>query len=116
MMELKSHDKWSKRANGTSFSGYLKISYRDLTTILGKPRVGTDEYKTDAEWHVSIFMNGEDAGFVTIYNYKDGKNYQGANGLNVEDITNWHVGSKTKWDYYNLTDAIDSELEHIETV
>lgn len=45
-------------------------------------------HKTDAEWEIE--MNGK---VMTIYNYKDGKNYNGRNGLPVSKITEWHIGS-----------------------
>ena len=110
MIRLKPHKESSSRAQGTSFTGTLKATYAELTELFGES-LETDGYKTDAEWHVSITVNGEDAGFATIYNYKDGKNYLGANGLNVEDIDEWHVGSKTKWDLWNLEEGIIAERE-----
>ena len=93
-------------ANGTSLSGYLNASYETLVELLGEPNVKVDGYKTDAEWHVKVKAEGEAPTFATIYNYKDGKNYLGANGLNVEDIKDWHVGSKSKWTFFNLEDYV----------
>jgi len=104
----------SSRINGTSLSGYIHNDYNTLVRLFGEPMTGkdTDEYKVDAEWHIQL----EDAEegfdwFVSIYNYKDGKNYLGANGLNVEDITEWHIGSKSTEDYHVILDYISDRLE-----
>jgi hypothetical protein len=77
-------------SNGTSYQGKINASYSDLVEIFGKPLEG-DEYKTDAEWIV-VFRDGLVA---TIYNWKDGKNYLGDEGLAVEQIEDWHVGGKS---------------------
>ena len=94
--------------NGTSLSGYLNVSYQTLVELFGEPNAKVDGYKTDAEWHVKVKEEGDAPAFATIYNYKDGKNYLGANGLNVEDIKDWHVGSKSKWTFYNLEEYVEN--------
>ncbi len=72
----------------------------------------TDEYKVDAEWHVSfVDHEGEHIGFVTIYNYKTGKNYLGHDGLRVGDIKTWHIGSKNIADVFHLENYLDSTLQ-----
>tara|TARA_A100001011_G_scaffold381569_1_gene450272 strand:- start:796 stop:1131 length:336 start_codon:yes stop_codon:yes gene_type:complete len=96
------------KIRGTSLSGYLNVSYETLVDLLGEPNAPVDGYKTDAEWHVKINPEGEPVTYATIYNYKDGKNYLGANGLNVEHIKDWHVGAKSKWTFYNLEDFVES--------
>lgn len=73
---------------GGSFIGYLYISYADLVETLGLPNAPNDGYKTDAEWAVEL----DDGTKVSIYNYKDGKNYNGDEGDDVENITLWHIG------------------------
>ena len=105
----------SSKATGTSVSGSLDNSYSQLVELFGAPDVPTDGYKTDAEWHISIQENGQETGFVTIYNYKDGKNYCGANGLNVEDIREWHVGSRSMSEFYDLEDYL-TRNQPVETV
>jgi len=95
-------------STGTSLTGYLNTSYETLVDLLGEPNARVDGYKTDAEWHVKVKAEGEAPTFATIYNYKNGKNYLGANGLNVEDIKDWHVGSKSKWTFYNLEDFVET--------
>jgi hypothetical protein len=76
-------------ACGTSLSAYIFCTYAALVSLLGEPNSDSDGHKIDAEWILDI--NGK---IVTIYNYKDGKNYNGEDGLDVEDITQWHIGSK----------------------
>jgi len=100
----------SSRVTGTSLLGYVNVSYATLVELFGDPFTGddVDGYKTDAEWHVEIDKGNKDTGFVAIYNYKDGKNYLGADGLNVADITDWHVGGRTKLDMILLEDYIRS--------
>ena len=78
-------------ASGTCLQGYIDANYADLCEKLGAHSNG-DEYKVDAEW-VLRFSDGT---IATIYNYKDGKNYCGEDGLDVDDITEWHVGGRSK--------------------
>ena len=104
-----SHENWSKDANGTSLIDYIAASYHELVEAFGEPTMETDGYKVDAEWHVSFQINDEHAGFVTIYNYKNGKNYLGKNGLNVEDITEWHVGGKSRDSLVVLEEYFEQE-------
>jgi hypothetical protein len=46
----------------------------------------------DAEWEIEF----EDGKVATIYNYKDGKNYNGKSGLPKRKITDWHIGGYSK--------------------
>lgn len=76
---------------GTSLMGYVTMSYADLVEAFGEPNSIGDGYKVDAEWILEI-----DDTIVTIYNYKTGKNYNGEDGNDVKDITDWHVGGFTE--------------------
>lgn len=71
---------------GTYLQGIINISYTKLVEKFGLPLAG-DDYKVDAEWIIKI--NDSTA---TIYNWKNGKNYLGKHGLDIEDITEWHIG------------------------
>lgn len=75
-------------AVGTSLAGYIHTDYKKIVELLGKPHSNGDGYKVDAEWNIE--MNGK---VLTIYNYKDGKNYNGRNGLATKNITEWHIGA-----------------------
>jgi hypothetical protein len=101
----------SSLITGTSLIGCVNVSYATLVELFGDPFTGddVDGYKTDAEWHINI-ESGEDGdiGFVSIYNYKDGKNYLGADGLNVSDITDWHIGGRAEIHKILLEDYIRS--------
>jgi hypothetical protein len=72
---------------GTHLLDEIEIGYDKLVAKLGEPNELNDGYKTDAEWLVYTPV-----GIATIYNYKDGINYNGTDGTKVEDITNWHIG------------------------
>ena len=78
--------------NGTSLRGYLEVSYEDLVKKLGEPSNYFDDYKSDAAWNVQWY----DGDTASIYNWKNGKNYCGLEGLNVEDIRVWNVGGLTR--------------------
>lgn len=86
-----------RNANGTSLAGYLTVTYAQLVEAFGAPNTPNDGYKTDAEWT----LMSDDGHVVTIYNYKNGKNYNGPSGLAVEDITEWnvggHLGYRAEW-------------------
>ena len=75
--------------NCTHLQGALVCTFADLMNAFGNPmKDGFDDYKSDAEWNVE-FENGTVA---TIYNYKNGKNYCGEDGLEVWEITRWNIG------------------------
>lgn len=75
---------------GTSLQGYIDLPYKQIREKVGEPFDG-DGYKVDAEWEYQTPY-----GVATIYNYKDGKNYLGEDGLEVEEITDWHIGGHNK--------------------
>lgn len=89
--------------NVTSLMGEIEISFSKLVDIFGKPNVQGDEYKVDAEWCGDI-----DGEVFTIYNYKTGENYLGEKGLPVEQITDWHIGGKSKEVAQKVIDYISS--------
>ena len=90
-MKFQTHNEVDVNCIGTSFQGYLDISYDDLCSIFGQPFDGS--YKVDKEWELLF----EDGVVATIYNYKDGVNYLGdEEGIPFELIRDWHVGGFDK--------------------
>ena len=78
--------------DGNYFQRHMDISYQDIVAKLGNPHHEGDCYKTDAEWELG-FIDKEGNGLVaTIYNWKNGRNYLGAEGLSPEFIDHWHIG------------------------
>ena len=74
---------------GTFLQGYIKASYEQLVKTFGEPHdPDGDNYKTDVEWAFEF----ADGTVATLYNWKNGKNYLGAEGLELNDIYEWHVG------------------------
>ena len=74
---------------GTFLQGYIKASYDQLVKTFGEPHdPDGDNYKTDVEWAFEF----ADGTIATLYNWKNGKNYLGAEGLELNDIYEWHVG------------------------
>ncbi len=100
-MKFKTHNEKTIQIGGTSLQGSIYITYNELKKKFGKPSNG-DGYKIDAEWDIE-FDNGMVA---TIYNYKDGKNYNGKEGTPKTKITDWHVGGKTN----EVLDLLDDIL------
>mgnify|MGYP003124232274 FL=1 len=95
--------------DGTCLQGYINTTYDNIVSKLGKPHWNGDEYKIDAEWSL-LFENGVRA---TLYNWKNGKNYCGNEGLPVEKITGWHIGGDSIEAVElmtNLLKDIDSKL------
>ena len=90
VMEFKKAD--SDKRIGTSRMGTIDISYDELVSVLGEPDTCEDGDKVDAHWLIE-FGNGTVA---SIYNYKDGKNYNGDAGTETKDIRAWHIGGKTE--------------------
>ena len=82
----------TESTSGTSLQEYIDISYDDLVNVLGEPHSDGDGYKTDAEWDLLF----EDGTIATIYNYKTGKNYLGAEGVSLKEERDWHIGGFDK--------------------
>lgn len=98
------HD-WTVAPLGTSLQEEMVVSYQKLVEVFGKPNAKGDEYKIDAEWIVFTV-----SGVATIYNWKDGKNYLGAEeGLPVEDITDWHIGGHSDLVVHHIKRALGIE-------
>jgi len=91
-MNFKTHNDKNVEIFGTSLQGYVSCDYKKIKSIFGKPVVFESGCKVDAEWGIE-FENGLVA---TIYNYKDGKNYNGKEGLPKTKITEWHIGGRDK--------------------
>jgi hypothetical protein len=99
-MLFKTHNEKEINVNGTSLQGYVSTTYEKLVETFGEP-TNSDGYKSDAEWEIEFIEVSDDEVIVkrtaaTIYNWKDGKNYNGCNGMDVEDITDWHIGGNNK--------------------
>ena len=52
---------------------------------------GKDAYKVQAEW---VIMTP--CGKATIYDYKQGKNYNGSDGVAKTKVTEWHIGAENE--------------------
>ncbi len=87
---------------GTSLQGYVSVNYATLRELFGKPLDG-DGYKVDAEWIIQF----DDGTVATIYNYKDGKNYNGEDGTETTEITEWHIGGNNPRSVYLVKELID---------
>jgi hypothetical protein len=70
------HNDKEIEVNGTSLVGEDKCNYNDLKRIFGKPSM--EMVTSGCQWR-SEFEDGKEV--ATIYNYKDGKNYNGKSGL-----------------------------------
>ena len=76
---------------GTFYVGEIETTYQQIVDTFGASHDLLDHGKTDAEW---ILMTPD--GVATLYNWKDGHAYLGDEGTDVEDITNWHIGGRSK--------------------
>ena len=87
--------------DGQGYIGYLNCSYEELVDAFGEPfKIGslTLENKIDVEWDIKF----QDGTYLHIYNWKNGKNYLGNDGLEVIQITKWNVGGHSEKDLEKL--------------
>ena len=90
---------------GTWLQGEIVVDYGTLVRCFGEPDPDhCDPLKTDAEWRVARSSLPYS---ISIYNWKNGKNYLGESGLPVEEIREWHIGGQNKED----VETIRSEIE-----
>jgi len=78
-------------AEGTCLQDYVTVDYKTIVDRYGEPTT-SDGYKIDAEW----IIEWEDGLIGTLYNWKNGKNYLGEDGLPVEEIWEWNIGGRYK--------------------
>jgi len=91
-MNYKTHNQKKINADDTYRQGEIITTYDKLVAAFGEPTI-SDEYKVDAEWVVEIYPENEKEPVIaTIYNWKNGHNYLGAEGWDTEEITHWHIG------------------------
>ena len=86
-MKFTTHNDEGFEWQGGCLQDTIDASYSDLKKVFGQPH-DSDGYKVDAEWDVLF----EDGTYVSIYNYKTGKNYNGASGTPKTKIRDWHIG------------------------
>lgn len=92
-MRIVSHNKVSDiNTDDVKFQGVIDANYNDLVKVFGEPLEG-DKYMTDAQWKLKLVIDKDTTHSLLLYNFKNGKNYLGDDGLAVERIPNWNVSS-----------------------
>jgi len=87
MLKYITHNDYDICTDHTHKQGNLDADYSLLCKLFGQPFDG-DGYKVDAEWMIEF----DDGTIATIHNWKDGRNYCGAEGLPTQQIRIWSVG------------------------
>ena len=78
---------------GSHGQGTIDATFEELKHCFGFPRGSHDDYKCDVEWNIKF----ADGTIATIYNWKNGLNYCGAeNGLRICQMTSFSVGGFSK--------------------
>ena len=86
-MDFTTHNDTNKWfVGGTSLVGHITCNYEHIVKVFGEPIEG-DGYKVDAEWDIKW----NDGTISTIYNWKNGDNYN-EDGTITESIVEWNVG------------------------
>ena len=100
---------YTNDTSGTSLQGRLSITYDQLKKVFGNPHAFYESGKVDCEWNLKFPSNATNRGnrTFTIYNWKNGINYLGKEGLDLEDITRWNIGGYNKSVYWDLLDLLD---------
>lgn len=107
-MTFKTHNETDININGTCLQGEVQATYAELCDLFGSHHDG-DGYKVDAEWYVQF----SDGTVATIYNWKNGKNYEGENGLPLEQIDSWHIGGDSAKAETQVQIALDLHREKV---
>lgn len=96
-MNFTTHNTEQIDVNGTHKQGHIDAKYAELVALFGEPITPTpsDEIrlsKTDAEWNLRF----EDGEVATIYNWRNGKNWMGEDGIPTKQIRDWNIGGNSK--------------------
>jgi hypothetical protein len=105
-MKFKTHNEDLKiNAIGTCLQSEIVAKFSTLKKIFGEPLDGDGE-KVDAEWVIEF----EDGTVATIYNYKDGKIYNGRSGIATTKLTDWHIGGIDSKSVENVTKLLGEKI------
>jgi hypothetical protein len=81
---------------GTHLQGNVGATYLELVEIFGEPTKfmwsKESDNKVDVQWAIKF----EDGTIATIYNYKNGLNYLGAEGKRLMEMHNWNIGGHSE--------------------
>ena len=105
-MNYKTHNDIDININGSSLKGHINIPHYKLVDRFGEPQVW-DDYKTDAQWVIEF----DDGLVATIYNWKNGVNYCGDDGIPTNDITEWNIGGKSMEVVDRITTIINEDKQ-----
>ena len=90
-MKFETHNETTVLSGGTCLQGYITIGFDKLVAVFGEP-CAERGYKVDWEWEIEF----EDGTVATVYNWKNGPNYCGEQGLNQYEIKEWHGGGRSR--------------------
>ena len=92
--------------NGTSNKGHLNTSYEYLVQKLGKEHFGeSGDAKIMCEWAFEF----KDGSIGTIYNYKNGINYDPKDGFIKDHIPNWEIGGNSDRVIHHINNLLGME-------
>lgn len=78
--------------DGTFQQDKINISYSKLVDIFGEPHHEIDELRIDRKW----LLQFGDGTVATIYNWKNGANWQGDDRILTDNIADWCIGGRTQ--------------------
>ena len=77
---------------GSCYQASLRGKFEDIIQIFGWPCYIGDDASDDRKVFVEWVLEFPSEQICTIYNYKNGYNYMGENGISVFDMEYWSVG------------------------
>lgn len=97
---------WSKKINGSGLLAYVDCSYNQLVGMFDEPSIKTDQYKTNAEWHIEVHHDDKFKGVLSIYDYKESVSPVD----HPDEIFEWHIGGKDVHLALELVDFITTPV------
>jgi hypothetical protein len=100
-MKFKTDDSYG---DGSSKQGDLSgMTYKELVSIFGKENSDGDGYKVQACWGIEF----EDGTIASIYDYKEGKKYNGKSGTPKTKVTAWNIGGYNSMAVVRVMETIE---------
>ncbi|MEM9354600.1 MAG: hypothetical protein AAGB04_00160 [Pseudomonadota bacterium] len=116
MLKFSTHEdipSLTSEVDGTCQQGAIKCSYDELVDKFGSPITDcVSDDKSYAVW----FVRFEDCTIATICDWKTHKSYCGADGSEIEDVTQWSIGGRSRNSASHVYDALGISKYSIEEV